>query len=79
MMPETSRFDANRVKRFCETVFVACGSPADEATLISQHLVSANLMGFDSHGIIRICQYLADVKEGRIVPGAPVTDRKSVV
>ncbi|MSO21816.1 MAG: Ldh family oxidoreductase [Acidobacteria bacterium] len=73
MMPETSRFDAKRVKRFCESVFVACGSPADEATLISEHLVSANLMGFDSHGIIRICQYLADVKKGRIVPGAPVT------
>jgi uncharacterized oxidoreductase len=30
-------------------------------------------MGYDSHGVIRICQYVADVRNGRTVPGAPVT------
>ena len=30
-------------------------------------------MGYDSHGVIRICQYVADVKKGRIVPGAPIS------
>jgi len=73
MMSETVRVDASRLKRFTERVFVASGSPTNEAALISEHLIQANLMGYDSHGVIRICQYLADVKKGRIVPGAPVT------
>jgi uncharacterized oxidoreductase len=72
-MAETSRFDAGAVRRFTENVFVACGVPADEAALISEHLIKANLMGYDSHGIIRISQYVKDVKRGAIVPGAPVT------
>ncbi len=75
-MPETLRFDASSVKRFTESVFAACGAPPDEAALISEHLIKANLMGYDSHGIIRICQYVADVRNGRIVPGAPVTLKK---
>jgi len=72
-MSETQRVDASRLKRFTQSVFVASGSPIDEAALISEHLIQANLMGYDSHGVIRICQYVADVKKGRIVPGAPIT------
>ena len=72
-MSETLRFDPNRLKSFTQSVFVACGSSMDEAALISEHLVQASLMGYDSHGVIRICQYVGDVNKGRIVPGAPVT------
>ena len=72
-MSETLRVDAGRLKRFTQSVFVASGSPTDEAALVSGHLIQANLMGYDSHGVIRICQYVADVKKGRIVPGAPIT------
>jgi LDH2 family malate/lactate/ureidoglycolate dehydrogenase len=74
-MPETLRFDASDLKRFSEKVFIACHAPGEEAALISEHLIKANLMGYDSHGIIRICQYVKDVKRGVIVPGAPVTFR----
>ena len=72
-MSEALRVDATQLKEFTERVFVASGSPADEAGLVSGHLVQANLMGYDSHGVIRVCQYVADVRNGRIVPGAPVT------
>jgi hydroxycarboxylate dehydrogenase B len=72
-MSEISRLDAADMKSFSESVFVACGSPSDEAALISAHLIQANLMGYDSHGIIRICQYVKDVKRGVVVPGASVT------
>ena len=44
-MSETLWFDAADVKSFTESVFVACGSPSDEAALISAHLIKANLMG----------------------------------
>lgn len=72
-MSEMLRFDAGRLKRFTQDVFAACGSTSEEAALISEHLVQANLMGYDSHGVIRIGQYVGDVKKGRIIPGAPVT------
>jgi hydroxycarboxylate dehydrogenase B len=52
-MPETLRVDASLLKRFTQSVFVASGSPPDEAALISEHLIQANLMGYDSHGVIR--------------------------
>jgi uncharacterized oxidoreductase len=71
-MSEALRFDASRLKQFTQDVFVACGSSTDEAVLIAEHLVQANLMGYDSHGVIRIGQYVADVSKGRIVPGAPI-------
>ena len=72
-MSEALRVDASQLKEFTRQVFVATGSPAEEAGLVSGHLVQANLMGYDSHGVIRVCQYVADVRNGRVVPGAPVT------
>jgi uncharacterized oxidoreductase len=51
-------------------IFQACGAPVEEAGTIADHLVGANLCGVDSHGIIRIPQYIQDVKEGTAVPGA---------
>lgn len=41
--------------------------------MVSDHLVTANLMGFDSHGVIRIPEYLGYVREEMIQPGAPTT------
>jgi Malate/L-lactate dehydrogenase len=74
-MFETLSFKAADVRCFAESVFVACGAPPDEAALIAEHLIKANLMGYDSHGIIRIPQYVNDVKQGVVVPGAPVTPK----
>ena len=74
-MSETLRLRAADVRRLAENVFVACGAPSDEAVLIAEHLVKANLMGYDSHGIIRIPQYVNDVKRGVVVPGAAAVRR----
>ena len=54
-MPEILNFAAKDLKSFAARVFVGCGAPSDEAEMIADHLVKANLMGYDSHGIIRIC------------------------
>ena len=64
-MSEALRVDASQFKEFTRQVFVATGSPAEEAGLVSGHLVQANLMGYDSHGVIRVCQYVADTGDGR--------------
>jgi hydroxycarboxylate dehydrogenase B len=65
--------DPQILKEFAVKVFRACGAPEAEAEIIGDHLVTANLMGYDTHGVIRIPQYLNDVRSGMIVPGAPVT------
>jgi len=61
------------VRQFASKVFNACGSPPDEAAIVADHLVTSNLMGFDSHGIIRVPEYVALVQKGAISPGAPMT------
>ena len=60
------------------SLFRAAGAPPDEAALTAEHLVTSSLMGCDSHGIMRVPEYLALIDEGTIVPGAPVVvDRRS--
>ncbi len=64
--------DSTKLLQFTEEVFRACGSPRAEAAIVAQHLVTANLMGYDTHGVIRVPQYLDHVRQGVIVPGAPI-------
>ncbi len=54
-------------------VFRALGAPPAVATRVAQALVDSNLVGHDSHGVIRIQQYIQDVHEGRVVPDATPT------
>jgi len=39
-------------------IFEAMGAPKDSASKVAEHLVEANLMGHDSHGVVRILRYL---------------------
>jgi uncharacterized oxidoreductase len=55
---------------FARSLFVAGGVPADEAEVVARSLVEANLRGHDSHGLIRIMQYLDAIADGRLKPGA---------
>lgn len=54
-------------------LFTACGSPAEEAAIAADVLVDASLMGLESHGVVRVAQYVNDALEGKVKPGAPVT------
>ena len=49
-------------------IFEAAGLPEDQARIVTDHLVDANLVGHDSHGIIRMPGYARSVKEGGIKP-----------
>ena len=53
-------------------ILAACGVPLPEAETVAEVLVSANLMGLDSHGVIRVPQYVRAIQKGHIVPGAPI-------
>ena len=43
---------------FITQIFVRAGCAADEAERTTRHLLSANLTGHDSHGIIRVPRYI---------------------
>jgi uncharacterized oxidoreductase len=59
-------------------IFLAAGASQEEAQIVMEHLVGANLAGHDSHGIILLPTYIDRVKRGHIVPGAPfVVERET--
>jgi LDH2 family malate/lactate/ureidoglycolate dehydrogenase len=61
-------------------IFVAAGCPSDVAERLSVALVDANLVGHDSHGVIRIPSYLAAIRDGHIVADArPEIRRETAV
>src|SRR5262245_37932454 len=58
----------------CAVALLEAGgvSPA-EAKLVGESLVAANLRGHDSHGVMRIAQYLNSVTTGEVKPSAELT------
>lgn len=48
----------------------AAGVPADTARQVAASLVEANLSGHDSHGVIRLIQYVRGIEHGLIDPQA---------
>jgi uncharacterized oxidoreductase len=64
------RFSADVLTRFAAKLLCAGGVSGKEAELIARSLVGANLRGYDSHGVMRIPQYLSQINKGEIVPGA---------
>jgi|HubBroStandDraft_6_1064221.scaffolds.fasta_scaffold301360_1 uncharacterized oxidoreductase len=64
---------AEAAREFATNIFESCGAPSSEAAIVADHLVTANLMGFDSHGLIRVPQYVGDIISGKIRPGARMT------
>ena len=68
---------AGPLREHCARIFEAAGAPAEEAREVAAHLVDANLMGHDSHGVIRVARYLEYMESGRIVPGAAIRVERS--
>ena len=65
------KIKAERLEEIGRALFDAAGAPAEEAALVMRHIVGANLVGHDSHGVIQIPTYIDRIKAGHIVPGAP--------
>jgi hydroxycarboxylate dehydrogenase B len=61
------------VSRLGVALFTAAGSVAHEALATVTSLVTSSLMGHDSHGVIRIPEYLGFVADGSIVVNAPLS------
>ena len=64
---------AEALRQFVAALFRAAGCQAEEAARIGHHLVSANLTGHDSHGVIRVPRYVQWLNEGRVRAGQSLT------
>jgi uncharacterized oxidoreductase len=68
-MTAVPTFSADALTAFADALFQAAGVPPDEAAIVSRSLVDANLAGHDSHGVIRIAQYVQALKDGLLHGG----------
>src|SRR5579862_7827723 len=66
----TSAFSAAALRRFSGAVIEGVGTPDDLARIVAESLVSANLAGHDSHGVMRLPSYTGFARRGRVVAGA---------
>src|SRR5215831_13288053 len=65
---ERVRATADQLRRLISAIVRKGGSAAAEADLVAEHLVRANLMGHDSHGVGMIPTYVRHLKAGLVVP-----------
>ena len=73
---------ADNLTQFAASLLTAGGLSEEEARLIAQSLVGANLRGYDSHGVMRIPFYLDRLKKGEAEAGAKfevLTDAPSLM
>jgi len=62
--------DPQTLRRLGHSVFRAIGVSDEDATWMADVLVRGNLQGHDSHGVIRIPQYVAEWRTGKLDPRA---------
>ncbi len=56
-----------RLKNLVSAIFAAAGCKAPEHERIAHYLVEANLVGHDSHGVIRVPIYIKWLREGKVL------------
>jgi uncharacterized oxidoreductase len=61
-------FPADALARLTTAIFERCGAPQDIAAGVAEHLVASNLAGHDSHGVLRIQQYVDMIDQKLLVP-----------
>ena len=59
--------DAPRLRRVVDSIFAAAGCRPEESARIARYLVEANLVGHDSHGVIRVPSYIDWLRSGKVL------------
>jgi uncharacterized oxidoreductase len=62
----------DRLRELTGAIFQAAGCQAAEAQRIAEHLVEANLVGHDSHGVLRIPSYVQWLRDGKVLAGRTI-------
>ena len=58
-----------QLTNFVQNLFVAAGVSATEALEVASSLVESNLRGHESHGVLRVVDYLAALRTGELCTG----------
>ncbi len=61
----TTGIDAGPLRDLVQITFKQAGCDTAEAEAVADHLVEANLMGHDSHGVIRVAPYIELLRAGK--------------
>ena len=61
---------AQELRTFGAGVLEGAGADPDIAREVADHLVGADLAGHDSHGVVRLTQYVGQVEKGQLDPAA---------
>ena len=69
----TTTIPVDTLRPYVADIFKAAGCDPAEARRIAFHLVSANLAGHDSHGVIRVPRYVQWLAEGKVRAGQQPT------
>lgn len=63
-------FTQRELENITASIFRSAGAPDDLAQQVADVLVDNHMAGHDSHGILRIPEYLNSIQDGEIVPTA---------
>ncbi len=69
-MAEMHLCPSDQLRAYVRQVALAMGAEGDIADELANHLVKANLSGHDSHGVLRLPQYVQQADTGGLVPNA---------
>jgi len=70
---KTTTVAVDLLRGFVADIFIAAGCARVEGVRIAHHLLSANLTGHDSHGVIRTPRYVQWLQEGKVRAGQDLT------
>ncbi|MBI3454239.1 MAG: Ldh family oxidoreductase [Candidatus Rokubacteria bacterium] len=62
----------DQLHRLAVALYERAGVAPEDARIVADHQVGANLAGHDSHGVVLLPTYLDRIRKGHIVPGAPI-------
>lgn len=62
-------YDPEELRTMSARILRAAGASAHEAAVVAEELIEASLMGLDSHGLVRLAQYVRQIGSGSIRPG----------
>jgi len=66
MVAESTRIPAGKLSAFVVEVLAAVGVRRADAAIVADCLLTANLSGIDSHGVVRLAHYVTRLENGTI-------------
>ena len=60
------KISPTELQRFVSALFVAADVPVSEADIVAECLVGSNLRGHDSHGVVRVAEYIGQLRDGSL-------------